>query len=95
MSVAGLRFQPLSGYANAAPQETKSGSYIYEGSASGFHDWEFRTKVRVLQHRERQRREVLKDMRSTEARSQSPRKWRGGAARKTAVSSSASALGRR
>ena len=26
---------------------TKSGSYIYDGSASTFHEWEFRTRLRV------------------------------------------------
>ena len=82
MSVAGLRYQPKVWAHSSAPAETKSGSciyiYIYEGSASGFHDWEFRTKVRVLQHRDRQRREVLKDLRaaaSAKSQSASPCKW--------------------
>ena len=26
---------------------TKSGSYIYDGAASTFHEWEFRTRLRV------------------------------------------------
>ena len=80
MSVAGLRYQPNAWAHSSVPAETKSGSYIYEGSASGFHDWEFRTKVRVLQHRERQRHEVLKDLRaaaSAKSHSASPRKWKG------------------
>ncbi|CAE7256176.1 AGM1 [Symbiodinium natans] len=60
-----------------------SGSYIYSGSAASFHDWEFRTRARVSQHRERQRREVLKDLRSSHqlSRSASPRKWVGGGIR--------------
>ena len=56
--------------------KTKSGSYIYSGTASAYQ--EFRTRIRVLQHKEKQRREVLKDMRGAGlARSQSPRKWTG------------------
>ena len=43
-SVAGLRFarSEFPG-ASAAPLETRSGSYIYDGGASSYHDWEFRT----------------------------------------------------
>ena len=48
-SVAGLRFarSKLEG-TSAAPLETRSGSYIYEGGASSYHDWEFRTNVRLI-----------------------------------------------
>ena len=28
-------------------QVTKSGSYIYSGEAANFHEWEFRTRLRV------------------------------------------------
>ena len=28
-------------------QVTKSGSYIYHGDASNFHEWEFRTQLRA------------------------------------------------
>ena len=28
-------------------QVTKSGSYIYHGDAANFHEWEFRTRLRV------------------------------------------------
>ena len=61
-----------------APAETKSGSYIYAGSASAYHDWDFRTRIRVLRHKEKQKCELLKDLRMNSqagARSQSPRKW--------------------
>ena len=27
--------------------ETKSGSYVYHGDAASFHEWEFRTRLRV------------------------------------------------
>ena len=45
MSLAGLRYQSTT--FGTAPQETESGSYIYSGSLSGFHEWEFRTRIRV------------------------------------------------
>ena len=46
MSVAGLRFNP-DRQGTGAPLETKSGSYIYYGDPSSFHDWEFRTNLRI------------------------------------------------
>ena len=46
MSVAGLRFNPGTGQ-TSTPLETKSGSYIYYGDAASFHDWEFRTRLRI------------------------------------------------
>ena len=45
MSLAGLGYQAAS--FGTAPQETKSGSYVYHGTANGLHEWEFRTKGRV------------------------------------------------
>eukprot|EP00959_Pyramimonas_sp_CCMP1952_P317473 6644371-Pyramimonas_sp.AAC.1 len=27
--------------------ETKSGSYIYDGTVNNFHEWEFRTEIRM------------------------------------------------
>ena len=42
-----------------APQETKSGSYIYSGSPSGSHEWEFRTRVRVEFLQQKIRKKVL------------------------------------
>ena len=44
MSVAGLRYG--AGQANGYA-ETKSGSFIYHGDAASYHDWEFRTLLRV------------------------------------------------
>ena len=29
------------------PETTKSGSYIYDGSAGNYHEWEFRTRLRM------------------------------------------------
>ena len=45
MSINGLRFS-LERH-SSAPLETKSGSYIYTGDASNFHDWSFRTLLRI------------------------------------------------
>ena len=78
MSVAGLKYAGAQQWGHSSPAETKSGSYIYAGSASAYHDWEFRTRIHVLQHKEKQKRELLKDLRMNSqagARSQSPRKW--------------------
>ena len=48
MSIAGLRFGADGrGGALSTPHETKSGSYIYSGDPAGFHDWEFRTRLRI------------------------------------------------
>ena len=51
MSIAGLKFQPgTSDRFGGVPQETKSGSYIYWGDAASFHDWKFRTELRIRLH---------------------------------------------
>ena len=51
MSIAGLKLQPgTSDRSAGAPQETKSGSYIYWGDAASFHDWKFRTELRIRLH---------------------------------------------
>ena len=47
MSLAGLRFGAKSRWNLSAPAETKSGSYIFAGDPSEYHDWEFRTKLRT------------------------------------------------
>eukprot|EP00435_Cladocopium_sp_Y103_P050664 s1856_g15.t1 len=44
MSVAGLRYCPSS---PSGLQETKSGAYVYSGDPSHFHEWQFRTLLRV------------------------------------------------
>ena len=46
MSVAGLRFTHTAGQ-TSTPLETRSGSYIYNGDPAYFHDWEFRTLMRL------------------------------------------------
>ena len=44
--MAGLRFTPTAGQ-TSTPLETRSGSYIYTGDPAYFHDWEFRTLMRL------------------------------------------------
>eukprot|EP00435_Cladocopium_sp_Y103_P068333 s119_g31.t1 len=44
-----------------APLETKSGSFIYAGSAAEFHDWEFRTLLRVRLFEQQQKALAAKD----------------------------------
>ena len=46
MSVAGLRFTRTAGQ-TSTPLETRSGSYIYNGDPAYFHDWEFKTLMRL------------------------------------------------
>ena len=51
MSIAGLKFQPgTSNRIAGSPQEIKPGSYIYWGDAASFHDWKFRTELRIRLH---------------------------------------------
>ncbi len=45
MALSALRYRP--DHSTAAPVETKSGSYIYDGSVNNFHEWEFRTEMRI------------------------------------------------
>ena len=48
MSIAGLKFHSGStGDRIGNPLETKSGSYIYWGDPASFHDWKFRTELRI------------------------------------------------
>ena len=42
MAIASLRYD-----ANSSIQETKSGVFVYDGSAASFHEWEFRTSMRA------------------------------------------------
>ncbi|CAE7845063.1 unnamed protein product [Symbiodinium necroappetens] len=73
-----LKYSGVQQWGHSSPAETKSGNYICAGSASAYHDWEFRTRVRVLQHREEQKRELLQELwanANASARSQSLRKW--------------------
>ena len=57
-----------------APQETKSGSYIYSGSPSG-HEWEFRTRIRVQFLKQKIRKKTL-DFHVNKSASTSPERTR-------------------
>ena len=57
MSVAGLKFGAER--LTSAPAETKSGSYIYDGNPQSFHDWEFRTLLRIRLFEESHPEEVV------------------------------------
>ena len=48
MSVAGLRFSRSS--FPSTPLEARSGSYKNDGAPSTYHDWEFRTSMRLQLH---------------------------------------------
>ena len=41
--MSSLRFRPNA----SVPTETKSGFFIYDGSAAEFHHWQFRTQIKV------------------------------------------------
>ena len=72
MSLAGLRYQSTT--FGTAPQKTKSGSYIYSGSPSGFHEWEFRTRIRVELLKQKIKKKVLEHR--TKSTSTSPERGR-------------------
>ena len=73
MSLAGLRYQ--ASHYGQAPQETKSGSYVYSGSPSGFHEWQFRTQIRVAFLKQKIRKKML-DYQANKSASTSPERTR-------------------
>ena len=42
MAVAALRYD-----ASSSVEETKGGIFIYDGTAARFHEWEFRSSIRI------------------------------------------------
>ena len=58
MSINGLRFSQERH--SSAPLETKSGSYIYAGDAANFHDWQFRTLLRIRLYEQQLEEETSK-----------------------------------
>ena len=58
MSINGLRFNQERH--SSAPLETKSGSYIYAGDAANFHDWQFRTLLRIRLYEQQLEEETSK-----------------------------------
>ena len=47
MALASLRYRGWQQGSSSAPQETKSGAYIYAGDALNYHEWQFRTSLRT------------------------------------------------
>ena len=45
MALSALRYR--FGTDTFAQNETKSGSYIYDGTVNNFHEWESRTEMRI------------------------------------------------
>ena len=41
------------------PRTTKQGAFIYSGEASSFHEWEFRTRLRMLSSAEGKQAEAI------------------------------------
>ena len=66
MSLAGLRYRSTG---TSAPLETKSGSYIYSGEPQGFHEWEFRTTLRVEMCKAKMRSKALDEKSHDRSRS--------------------------
>ena len=74
-TVAGLRYHGSARHTFPLHplDQTKSGSYIYDGSPSGYHDWAFRTRARIMQHQAKLRREAAKEAKASEkAQSRAP-----------------------
>ena len=71
MSVAGLRFTRTAGQ-TSTPLETRSGSYIYNGDPAYFHDWEFRTLMRLKLSEDAIKAKAQKKARRNSRRSPTP-----------------------
>ena len=76
MSLAGLRYQATT--FGTAPQETKSGSYVYHGTANGFHEWEFRTRIRVEFAKSKIKKKLL-EQEAQKSETSTPERVRAGA----------------
>ena len=76
MSLAGLRYQATT--FGTAPQETKSGSYVYHGTANGFHEWEFRTRIRVEFAKSKVKKKLL-EQEAQKSETSTPERVRAGA----------------
>ena len=71
MSVAGLLFTRTAGQ-TSTPLETLSGSYIYNGDPAYFHDWEFRTLMRLKFYEDAIKAKAQKKARRNSRRSPAP-----------------------
>ena len=68
--MAGLRFTRSAGH-SSTPFDTRSGSYIYSysGDPAYFHDWKFRTLMRLKLYEDATRAKAQKKARSNSQRS--------------------------
>ena len=71
ISVAGLRFARTAGQ-TSTPLKTRSGSYIYNGDPAYFHDWEFRTLMRLKLYEDAIKAKAQKKARRNSRRSPTP-----------------------
>ena len=71
MSVAGLRFTRTAGQ-TSTPLETRSGSYIDNVDPAYFHDWEFRTLMRLNLYEDAIKAKAQKKARRSSRRSPTP-----------------------
>ena len=69
--MAGLRFTRTAGQ-TSTPLETRSGSYIYNGDPAYFHDWEFRTLMRLKLYEDAIKAKAQKASRRSSRRSPTP-----------------------
>ena len=58
-AVSSVLFVPDNG---TNPKTTKQGAFIYSGEASSFHEWEFRTNLRMLSAKEDKYQEKITDV---------------------------------
>ena len=57
MAVASLRYDAASGV-----EETKGGIFVYDGTASRFHEWEFRTRLRWTSTKKEDQPKAMNDI---------------------------------
>ena len=69
--MAGLRFTRTAGQ-SSTPLETRSGSYTYNGDPAYFHDWEFRTLMRLKLYEDAIKATAQKKARRNSRRSPTP-----------------------
>ena len=61
MTVAGLRFRNKA--YSSTPSVTKNGVFIFDGNPADYHEWEFRTELRIAAHEQQEKRRKKKEKR--------------------------------
>ena len=64
MTVAGLRFRNKT--YSATPTVTKNGVFIFDGNPADYHEWEFRTELRIAAFEQQEKRRKKKEKKSRE-----------------------------